>query len=309
MEQFRNLREMMVAYSDENKCREYMEQMRWDGNPTCPFCGRNKPYRLKDGKRFRCRATDCKKNFSVLVGTVFESSKVKLSVWMAAIYLVTAHKKSVSSHQLARNLGITQKTAWFVEHRVRLLMGDPEPDVPLDNVVEIDETYVGGKWGNMNRSRRSKHQGSGKDNKVPVMGLLERDGKAKLTVIGAKTFKEVVRENVAPSAVVMTDAHKSYVGLNEEFQAHEAVNHNAMEFRRGVAYTNSIEGFFSVFKRTIFGTYHQISPKHLHRYCVETSYRFNTRKITDAERFKIVMSNTEGRLKYNDLIQKAIKPQ
>ena len=304
MQQFKNLREMMAAYSDEQVCRDYMEQMRWGGNPTCPFCGMNKPYKKKDGKTYRCRIATCKKDFTVTVGTVFENSKVKLSVWMAALYLCTAHKKGVSSHQLARNLGITQKTAWFVLHRVRLLMGDPEPDVAMDNVVEVDETYVGGKWDKMTRSRRKKHQESGKDNKVAVMGLLERDGKAKLTVIGENTFKDVVRQHVAPSAVVITDAHKGYVGLNEEYQAHEAVNHLAQEFRRGIAYTNSVEGFFSVFKRTIFGTYHQVSPKHLHRYCAETSYRFNSRKMTDAERFEMAISNTKGRITYNQLIDK-----
>lgn len=178
MQQFKNLREMMAAYSDEQVCRDYMEQMRWGGNPTCPFCGMNKPYKKKDGTTYRCRIATCKKDFTVTVGTVFENSKVKLSVWMAALYLCTAHKKGVSSHQLARNLGITQKTAWFVLHRVRLLMGDPEPDVAMDNVVEVDETYVGGKWDKMTRARRKKHQESGKDNKVAVMGLLERDGKA-----------------------------------------------------------------------------------------------------------------------------------
>ena len=302
--EFKNLREMMAAYSDEDKCRAYMEQMRWGGKPTCPFCGMHNPYKLKDGKTYSCKLSTCKKDFSVTVGTVFENSKVKLSIWMAALYLCTGHKKGVSSHQLARDLGLTQKTAWFVEHRIRLLMGDPEPDVPLDNVVEVDETYVGGKWDRMSRARRQKHRDSGVDNKVAVMGLLERDGKAKLTVIGENSFKEVVRQNVAPSAVVMTDAHKSYIGLNEEFQAHEAVNHHLMEFRRGIAYTNSVEGFFSVFKRTIFGTYHQVSPKHLHRYCAETSYRFNTRKITDKARFEAVISHPQGRLTYKELIKK-----
>lgn len=298
---------MMAAYSDESKCRLFMEEMRWGGNPVCPFCGMNKPHKMKDGKNYRCRLSTCKKDFSVTVKTVFENSKVKLSTWMAAIYLLTGHKKGVSSHQLARDLGLTQKTAWFVLHRARILLGDPEPDVPLDNVVEVDETYVGGKWDKMTRSRRKRHQESGVDNKVAVMGLLERDGKAKLTIIGKNTFKEVVKSYVSPSAVVMTDAHKSYIGLNEDFQAHESVNHNIMEFRRGIAYTNSVEGFFSVFKRTIFGTYHQISPKHLEQYCIETSYRFNTRKISDADRFIGVMKNTRGRLKYNQLIQKNIK--
>lgn len=117
--EFKNLREMMAAYSDEDKCRAYMEQMRWGGNPTCPFCGMHNPYKLKDGKTYRCKQSECRKDFTVTVGTVFENSKVKLSVWMAALYLCTGHKKGVSSHQLARDLGLTQKTAWFVEHRIR----------------------------------------------------------------------------------------------------------------------------------------------------------------------------------------------
>lgn len=303
MQQFKNLREMMATYSDESVCRSYMEEMRWGGNPTCPFCGMNKPYRLKNGKSFRCRDKECKRDFSVTVGTVFESSKVKLSVWMAALYLCTAHKKGVSSLQLSRDLGITQKTAWFVLHRIRLIMGDDDPEIPLDNVVEVDETYVGGKFDNMNRERLHRHRESGIDNKVAVMGLLERDGKAKLTVIGKNTFKDIIRDNVSTSATVITDSHKSYLGLDSEFKDHQSVNHNIKEYKRGLAYTNSVEGFFSIFKRTIYGTYHQVSPKHLHRYCAETSYRFNSRKITDSERFTKAISNTEGRLTYKKLIE------
>jgi hypothetical protein len=182
-------------------------------------------------------------------------------------------------------------------------MGDPEPE-RLDNIVEVDETYVGGTFANMNRGRRKKWQESGKDNKIPVMGLLERGGKAKLTVIGNNTFKDVVRAYVDPSAVVVTDTHQSYQGLDQEFAGHGTVNHSQDEYRNGIYYTNSIEGFFSLFKRTILGTYHQISPKHLHRYCAESSYRFNTRKIKDKDRFSAVLSNTEGRLKYKELIKK-----
>jgi len=304
MQQFKNLKEMMAAYSDESVCRAYMEEMRWGGNITCPFCAMNNPYKLKNGKSYRCRDKECKKDFTVTVGTIFENSKVKLSVWMASIYLVTAHKKGISSLQLSRNLGITQKTAWFVLHRIRLLMGESDPDVAMDNVVEIDETYVGGKFENMNRKKLHEHRESGKDNKIAVMGLLERDGKAKLTVIGKNTFKEIIRQNVAPSAMVITDSHLSYSGLQNEFAAHETVNHNIKEFKRGNIYTNTVEGFFSQFKRTIIGTYHQVSPKHLHMYCAETTYRFNSRKMTDADRFKIAISNTKGRLTYNQLIKK-----
>lgn len=300
--EFKNLQELMTKLGDEKVCREYMENMRWGGEPFCPHCNSTKPYKLKDGKTYRCSSRLCKKDFTVTVGTIFENSKVKLSTWLAAIYILTGHKKGISSLQLSRFLGVTQKTAWFINHRVRHIMGIP--DEPLDDVVEVDETYVGGKFANMNRGRRKKWQESGKDNKTAVMGLLQRDGKAKLEVIGDRSFKEVVKENVNPTATVYTDAHPGYELLGQDFASHEAVNHSISEYKRGLVYTNSIEGFFSLFKRIIHGTYHYISPKHLHRYCAETTYRFNSRKVKDADRFKVTISNVEGRLKYKNLIQK-----
>ena len=158
---------------------QHMEEMRWGGNPICPHCGAAKPYRLKDGKTFRCKDKTCKRDFTVTVGTVFENSKIPLSTWIAATFVLTAHKKGISSHQLARDLGITQKTAWFVLQRLRFIMDEDAPKEPdLKEVVEIDETYIGGTFANMNRARRKKWQDSGQDNKVAVMGLLERDGKA-----------------------------------------------------------------------------------------------------------------------------------
>ena len=302
MLQFKNLKELMTQLSDEKVARQHMEEMRWGGEPFCPHCGSTKPYKLKDGKTYRCKDKTCKKDFTVTVGTVFENSKVKLSTWMAAIYLLSAHKKGISSLQLGRDLGITQKTAWFVLHRVRLIMSDPNP-APLDNIVEIDETYVGGTFANMNRKRRKFYQERAIDNKTAVMGLLERHGKARLTVIGDYTFKDVVRHNVDNNAVLVTDTHLSYVGLASEYTAHLSVNHSKSEYRNGLAYTNSVEGFFSCLKRSIIGIYHQVSPKHLQRYCIETSYRYNTRKITDKERFNHALQNVEGRLKYKHLIQ------
>lgn len=301
--EFKNLKELMTALSDEKVCRAYMVQMRWNGEPFCPYCNATKPYSRENGKRYRCSSRTCRKNFSVTVGTIFENSKIKLSTWLAALYILTAHKKGLSSHQLARDLGVTQKTAWFMEHRIRLIMGDPEPPPPLNNIVEVDETYVGGKFANMNRGRRKKWQESGKDNKTAVMGMVQRDGKARLTVIGNRSFREMVIDAVDKGALVITDAHAGYELLGQHFAGHQAVNHSVSEYRRGIAYTNSVEGFFSLFKRTIHGTYHQISPKHLHRYCAETSYRFNSRKIKDADRFRIAISNVEGRLKYTSLIK------
>ncbi len=298
----KNLKELMSKLTSEDVCRSYMEDMRWGGNPVCPHCGAHNPYKLKDGKKFRCKSKTCKKNFSVTVGTVFENSKVPLSVWIAAGYLLSAHKKGISSLQLHRDLGITQKTAWFVLHRLRVIMGSPEPE-PLVNVVEVDETYVGGKFGNMNKARRKKAIEKG-DNKTAVMGLVQRDGKAKLTVIGKDTFKEVIRKNVDKSAIISTDTHLGYWGLDKEFAAHGMVNHSENEYRNGIYYTNTVEGFFSLFKRTIFGTYHQISPKHLHRYCSESTFRFNSRKVKDKCRFTDLLSNTKGRLTYAQLIEK-----
>ncbi|HET6254804.1 MAG TPA: IS1595 family transposase [Puia sp.] len=297
----KNLKEVMAQLGDESECRAYMEEMRWNGNPICPHCGEHKPYKLADGKTYRCRAKTCKKDFTVTVGTVFENSKVRLSTWIAATYVLSAHKKGISSCQLARDLGITQKTAWFVLHRLRLIMGNPEPE-KLNEIVEVDETYVGGTFANMNRGRRKKWQESGRDNKIPIMGLLARGGKAKLTVIGNHTFKDVVRAYVNPSAVIVTDTHLSYQGLDMEYAGHHTVNHSQQEYKRGIYYTNLIEGFFSLFKRTILGTYHQVSPKHLHRYCAESSHRYNTRKVKDKERFSTVLANTKGRLKYKELI-------
>ncbi|HET8963751.1 MAG TPA: IS1595 family transposase [Chitinophagales bacterium] len=137
LSEFKNLKELMAHFSDDSVCRAYMEKMRWDGSPTCPHCGHAEPYKLKDGKNWRCSSRTCKKNFSVLVGTIFENSKVKLSTWLATLYLLTGHKKGISSLQLGRDLGVTQKTAWFILHRIRLIMGDNESE-QLDNIVEVD---------------------------------------------------------------------------------------------------------------------------------------------------------------------------
>lgn len=316
----------MFQLSDEKVARQYMEEMRWGSEPFCPHCNSTKPYKLKDGKTYRCSNKSCKKDFTVTVKTIFENSKVSIATWMCAIYLITAHKKGISSHQLARDLGITQKTAWFVTHRVRLIMGEPAPE-PFEGITEVDETYCGGKFSNMNRGRRKHLQDNCIDNKTALMGIVQRQesviverpnkifpdkivkekvitkpGKVKLIVIGANTFKEVVRENVDKSAVIVSDSHLGYIGLATEYTAHLSVNHSRSEYRNGLAYTNTVEGFFSSLKRSIYGIYHSVSPKHLHRYCEETSFRYNHRKISDKDRFNMTLQNVEGRIKYKDLI-------
>jgi len=303
MQDFKSLKDCMAYFSEEKTCLDYLEQQLWNGTPVCPHCGTTKVYRLANGKQFKCgNKKTCDRKFTVLKGTIYENTKIPLSTWFGALWILTAHKKGISSHQLARDLGVTQKTGWFLLHRIRLIMGDNSPE-PLGQVVEVDETYVGGKFENMNRGRRKKFQESGKDNKVAVMGMVQRGGKAKLKVIGGNTFKETVRQHVDTSAYLITDSHSGYVGLDQEYTGHQSVNHSQGEYKRGEIYTNTVEGFFSNFKRGLIGVYHSMSEKHLFRYCEEFSARYNTRKLKDSDRFKATLRQSKGRLKYADLIK------
>ena len=302
MLQFKSLPEVIKHFCDDKTCRGYLEQQLWNGKPVCPHCGTARVYRLEDGKTFKCGdKKTCDKKFTVTTGTMYENTKLPLSTWFAAIWLITAHKKGISSCQLARDLNITQKSAWFVLHRIRLVMGDPAPE-PLEYLVEVDETYAGGKFANMNRGKRKRHQENGTDNKTALMGMIERGGKVKLKVIGNNTFKEVVRQHVDTTAVIITDSHAGYEGLKDEFAGHETVNHSKSEYKRDIFYTNTIEGFFSNFKRGYIGIYHWMSPKHMHRYCEEFSHRYNSRHITDPQRFTLTIAQSNVRLKYQQLI-------
>jgi transposase-like protein len=303
MSQFKNLQQLLDFFKDEDTCRQYLEQQRWGGNVSCPFCGCVGAYRTNRG--FKCKEKTCHKKFSVTVGTIYENSKISLRVWFAAVYLGTAHKKGISSCQLARDLGITQKTAWFVLHRVREMLREKSPRM-LKNVVEVDETYVGGNAKNKHKGKRGVKQGTGYTFKTPVFGLLERDGNMVLKVMvnpDGATLKPIIREVVDKSATIITDGFAAYRGLSLEFKQHEVVNHQHDEYVRGQFHTNSIESFFAILKRGIIGIYHHVSPKHLHRYCDEFSARFNSRQIKDYERFEVSIQNSEGRLKYNDLIK------
>jgi transposase-like protein len=303
MQDFKDLKQLLAHFADEKVCLAYLEEQLWNGVPTCPHCGSQRVYRLKDGKNFKCgNKKECDRKFHVLIGSYYENTKIPLSTWFGAIWLLTSHRKGISSHQIARLLGVTQKTGWHLLHRIRLMMREPDLQ-PLENTVEVDETYIGGKFENMNRSRRKKWQQSGKDNKVAVMGMVQRDGKARLKVIGNDTFKDTVRQNIHPSAFLVTDSHLGYVGLGYEYAGHEFVNHSIQEYKRGDVYTNTVEGFFSIFKRGYIGVYHSMSEKHLFRYCDEFASRYNARKLRDSERFKNTIRQGKGRLKYADLIK------
>lgn len=299
---FTTLPELFQYFNHEDKARDFLEKMRWpDGRIICPICGIRGAYRNGDCKTYQCRDMQCKARFSVTVGTMMEGTKLPLCKWFAAIWLITAHKKGISSCQLARDLGIGQKAAWFLNHRIREMVIDKAPEL-LQDIVSIDETWVGGRWANMPKTKRTKLHEEGRETKVAVMGLMEREGKVRLTIIGNDTFKQVVRKNVDTRAILVTDEHNGYQGLDKEYNGHVTVNHSQLEFIRDGFSTNNIEGVFSQFKRMVIGIYHQISPYHLQAYCNEATYRYNTRKIKDVNRFMDAMTKTKGRLKYKDLI-------
>lgn len=299
---FKTLPELFRYFNHEDKARDFFEKMRWpDGKIICPICGVRGAYRNADMKTYTCRDMACKVRFSVTVGTMMENTKLPLCKWFAAIWLITAHKKGISSCQLARDLGIGQKAAWFLNHRIRQMVTEQAPEL-LQDIVSIDETYVGGKWANMKKTKRTQMNEQGTENKTPVMGLMQREGKVRLTVIGKNSFKDIVRRNVDTKAILVTDEHLGYKGLENEYNGHVTLNHSQFVFMQDGFTTNNLEGFFSLLKRSIIGIYHQVSPAHLHRYCHEASYRYNTRKIKDCDRFIDAMKKTTGRLRYSDLI-------
>ena len=310
---FNNLIELIKSMPTEEMCRDYVAQQRWNGKPVCPYCKHDKCYVIEGGKRYKCASTKCFKRFTVTVGTIFEASNIPLSKWLTGIYLIDSHKKGISSYQLGKDIGVTQKSAWFMLHRIREIMR-VKGNVKLDNIVEIDEVYIGGKVPNMSKSKRKKlrDEGNTMNTKTMVMGFLERGGELKLIPISGTNnvmaIQPTVRDNVDKDAVLITDSLSSYTGLVNEYAGHEVVNHSEQEFvRDSVIHTNSIEGAFSMLRRSIYGIYHQVNPKHLARYCDETMHRYNLRKMSDAARFNYTLTKITGRLTYNELVNSNLK--
>lgn len=292
--------EAIRFFSDPVVCFEYIRNLRWPDGVVCPCCGAVDPYFLSTRLTFKCRA--CKKQFSVKVGTIFEDSPLSLDKWLCAIWMLANCKNGVSSYEVHRALGVTQKTAWFMLQRIRLAMKNGSFEKPLQGTVEADETYIGGKAKNMHLGKRSV-KGRGTVGKAAVMGLLERHGELRVMVVPdtkGRTLTKIVREHVVPGSRLYTDHLMSYRGLKHEYH-HEFVSH-IEEYVRGEVHTNGLENFWSLLKRSIKGTYVSVDAFHLTRYCDEQAFRFNHRKSSDGDRFTGVLAGIVGRrITYSEL--------
>jgi transposase-like protein len=299
LSRFDNLDKLYTYFNSQAKCIHFIEQWLYpDGQIPCPYCGSVHTYQRGDSHRHICK--DCGGSFSILQRTIFENTKLPLRKWFAAIYLFSAHKKGISSHQLHRDLGVTQKTAWYMLQRIRMLVGQ-NPDYVLKGDVEIDETYFGGKEAFKHESKKAQpKEGKGKQNrglsdKVPVFGMVERGGKAVVIPLEntrLETIYPIIKRQVSTSANVYTDESHLYKGLVEQgFVNHSTVNHSKKEYKRGRSTTNTVEGMWSHFNRMVTGVYHHVSKEHLYRYIDESTFRWNTRKWNSAFRFAEMFRN------------------
>lgn len=300
MKTFKSILEFQKHFDTDEKCRQFLELQRWGNSPACPFCGSTHVKRIKEGKRFQCNEKVCRKQFSATVGTVVENTKIPLTKWFLAMYILSSHSKGISSLQLASWLGVTQKTAWHLNHRIREMLTEKAPEL-LQGIVEVDETYVGGKAANQHLSKKNKN------NKTMVFGAIERHGKVVTKIIADGTGESLisaVKQTVQGGSIMVSDENAGYNKLSNLYK-HARVSHINGEYVRDLAHTNTIEGFWSQLKRQIVGIHHFVSPKHLQRYCNEATYRYNFKKAPQDLRFALALLNCEGSLKYNELTKKA----
>jgi transposase-like protein len=304
----KSLQEAILYFADQENCLNYLVSRRpeWKDGVVCPTCGSKKVSFLKNQLRWQCSARHPKRQFSVKVGTIFEDSPLGLDKWLPAMWLILNCKNGISSCEIARALDVTQKTAWFMLHRIRLAQQGKQGG-KLNGEVEIDETFIGGKSRNMHKSKRARViSGTGGKDKEIVLGMLERGGNVRVMHIENRRKSEIqaqVREHVEAGAAIFTDELLSYDGLNSDYK-HAIINH-AVEYANGNVHTNGMENFWSLVKRQLHGTYISVEPFHLFRYIDEQAFRFNNRKMTDAERFDIGLREIVGkRLTYAELAGK-----
>jgi transposase-like protein len=291
--EFKTLAEFLEHFKDEKTCRDYFAATRFRNGEYCPHCGHKEIYNFRNGKRYRCAS--CKEDFTIKTGTVFGESKVPLRKWFIAIYLLSTTSKGISSVQLAKHVGVTQKTSWFMDHRLRSAM--KQNGGQLFGTIEVDETYVGGQVRNMHRSKVDKTKvGTGGKGKAIVMGMRQRAGEVRATIIHGTESAQLhpeIQTHVAPGSTVYTDEHRGYNGLVGYIRT--PVNHSGRVFVNGDAHTNGIESFWALFKRGYHGVYHQMSKRHLQKYVDECAYRLNRKGQPMKEVFaSVVQGTTDG---------------
>ena len=303
--------EAVKYFSDADNCREYLVARRWPNGVTCPTCGSKTVYFDRSRNGWECKTRHPHRKFTLKTGTIFEDSPLPLSKWLPTVWMIANCKNGVSSWEISRAIGVTQKTAWFMLHRIRLAMQDEETGGKLGGDVEVDETFIGGKSRNMHHAKRERViKGTGGKGKVAVMGLLERHGKdghsrMRLNIttrLRKRDLQGQVRDHVEAGSNVYTDSYKSYIGLDRDY-VHGVIDH-AEAYVDGQIHTNGCENFWSLLKRALKGTYVAVEPFHLFRYLDEQVFRFNNRReMNDADRFSEVVRNIVGRrLTYKELI-------
>jgi transposase-like protein len=295
------VRQIPLACSDEAAAVEFMEAQRWGDEAACPRCGDTDVYKMMDRKtgernaRYLWRCRGCTKQFTVRVGTVMEDSPIPLRHWCFAFWAACSSKKGVSAMQIQRQTGLSYKSALFLMHRIRLAMMDTEFE-PLTGTVEVDETYVGGK---PRKGDGKKHKPGRGTSKTPVVAAVERGGKVRarrMVRVNARTLHRFVQNKVDTSATIYTDEYPGYRGVGKRYAGgHHAVKHSAGEYARGMVHTNTVEGFFSLLKRGIYGTFHSVSDRHLHKYLWEFEFRYNNRNIDDGARTALAIRGAEGK--------------
>ena len=298
---FNSLLSVADYFDTVQKCKQALTETRWDDDIICPKCGK---HHCKIASNGRIYCTHCRHNFSCTVGTIFENTKISLRQWFLAMYLISAHKKGVSSHQLSRDINVTQKTAWYMLQKIRSLYMQSDEEA-LSGTVECDEMYLGGAEKNKHESKKTEGtQGRSTKTKKAIFGMIQRKGNiVAMTVKDTKadTLMPIIKQFVAENTVVYTDELSSYNRLSKENFAHGVVHHNDNEFVVGNVFTNTIEGFWSHFKKMVFGTYHSVSKKHLQRYIDEEVFRWNTRKMSESYRFNDMFTKAISICSYKDV--------
>jgi transposase-like protein len=305
----KTLRDAIRHFADPQVCIDTVAALRWPNGPVCPSCEKTEHYYLATQKRWKCKG--CKKQFSVKVGTIFEDSAIALDKWLIALWMLVNCKNGISSYEVGRDLGITQKSAWFVLHRLRLALqnGSVSKIGGKGSEVEVDETFIGGAARNMHRDKhRRRITETGTKDKTAVLGMLERGGEVRTAVVGNRkkhALQSQIRAHVKAGSAIYTDALMSYQGLKHQDFEHQVIDH-AERYVDGRVHTNGLENFWSLTKRCLKGTYVSVEPFHLFRYLDEQAYRFNNRELAhDGERFELALSQIAGkRLTYSEVTGK-----